>query len=268
MRQTDPLIAAALLSFTLFTAGSASGAVFAFDDVNHNKGGKYPSEYITVQGEISPGDAARLTSFLLRERERTEDAFEVRIESTGGNVAEAMKIGRLIRSLFLPVSVGRLGCMSACFLVYVGALDRYTSEGTVGVHRAFFHSAVAKNTDLLELDRRQRELSLLLREYMSEMEVPAAIQDRLQRHASTEILWLSSQELLALGLFASFWEEALVSRCGLDVAAYRGLAFPQSDEEVERHERRLKGFWTCKSQLAKSERRKALDKLSTRNKNN
>jgi hypothetical protein len=98
-----------------------------------------------LEGKIEPGDFEKVRSFLL-----SEYSLEIFLASPGGDLAEAMKIGRLVRSLKLETVVpGKYSsewvkknpgfrkahnlkdfssdytCTSACFFVFVAGIMRW-----------------------------------------------------------------------------------------------------------------------------------------------
>lgn len=94
-------------------------------------------EVITLTGKISLGDADRFDSFL--EAEGT--AFtEVRLNSPGGSVSDALAIGdRLRQEGFGTVMVAGDICLSACPYILAGGISRSVDpDAQVGVHQHFF----------------------------------------------------------------------------------------------------------------------------------
>jgi hypothetical protein len=98
---------------------------------------------ITIEGRIAPGDFVKFTSLALA----TKGANVVWLASPGGNLSEALRIGRLIRQLALEVrapadrarplvrleDADNNTCASACFFLYVAGVKR---EGSVlGIHK-------------------------------------------------------------------------------------------------------------------------------------
>jgi hypothetical protein len=87
--------------------------------------------WLRFKGEIKPG----LTN-ALAERLQREQAVGLIIESPGGNVSEARKLGRYLRARGLDVAVDQV-CASACIDVLAGGVSRYLAEGArVGIHQS------------------------------------------------------------------------------------------------------------------------------------
>jgi hypothetical protein len=114
-------------------------------------------QWISAEGEIKPGTAAKFRSFLAG----VEGRPPLIINSGGGSVDDALQIGRLVRARHLAVAVGRTGppapgtpsltgqppvrrglayaypaaCFSACTLILAGGVERYASMlANIGVH--------------------------------------------------------------------------------------------------------------------------------------
>lgn len=92
--------------------------------------------FVVVEGEILRGDANRF-EMLVR---RLNDPV-VFLNSEGGVVADALRMGVLVRELNLDTAVTREDvCLSACALVWVAGDTRYLSvQGRVGTHAAYIN---------------------------------------------------------------------------------------------------------------------------------
>lgn len=117
---------------------------------------------LVIEGKIVAGDYDRLRSFLSDRATFDKIGNGVFLASPGGDLREAIRIGRLIRALQLSTSApsgpaeGRkfgealIGpydlrdprmnyqCASACFLVFVAGIHRSLNwAGRLGIHRPF-----------------------------------------------------------------------------------------------------------------------------------
>ena len=87
--------------------------------------------WVRYEGEIGVGFADKVAARL-----RREGAVGLIINSHGGNVAEARRLGRYLRANGLKVAVDRV-CASACIDVLAGGVVRYvTKTARVGVHQS------------------------------------------------------------------------------------------------------------------------------------
>jgi hypothetical protein len=87
---------------------------------------------LVLHGDIERGDTARIE----RAISRSGKVEEVWLDSAGGNLAEGLELGRLLRRQGLSALVppGAV-CASACVYVLAGApLRRVAETGRVGVH--------------------------------------------------------------------------------------------------------------------------------------
>ena len=83
---------------------------------------------LVLSGEIVPGDYERLLAKIAEDDKRFLSQNKLILASSQGNAAEAMKIARLVKSLYTQVVVGPLTgrCAGACFLIYAAAVERGT----------------------------------------------------------------------------------------------------------------------------------------------
>lgn len=89
---------------------------------------------LTLNGQFESGESLRFQKFLST---HPKTQF-ILLQSYGGSVNEAMKVGQLIRRANLNTAVETY-CYSACFITLMSGTERYVQEGAyVGVHRPFF----------------------------------------------------------------------------------------------------------------------------------
>lgn len=104
---------------------------------------------VKIEGEIIEGDAGRLLKYY--QAYGPAGSATVYLRSRGGDVEEAMKLGLIIRRLYLATDAPYLDagkpaisaipsadpdnmiCASACFLIYAAGIDR--QGNAVGLHR-------------------------------------------------------------------------------------------------------------------------------------
>ncbi len=91
---------------------------------------------LRIEGRIAPGDAARFADHLADARmpERIE------MHSPGGSVADALEIGRRIRSEGATTAIIEgAACLSACpYMLAGGVIREVAPGGMVGVHQHYF----------------------------------------------------------------------------------------------------------------------------------
>ncbi|HYN78045.1 MAG TPA: hypothetical protein VES73_09665 [Lamprocystis sp. (in: g-proteobacteria)] len=99
--------------------------------VRFEQGGQPRAIWLRVSGEIDNGFADRVISELRRNR-----AVGLVINSPGGSVYEARRLGRYLRASGLRAAVDQI-CVSACIDVLAGGTERYaTRSAKLGVHQS------------------------------------------------------------------------------------------------------------------------------------
>lgn len=164
----------------------------------------------SMHGEIVEGDAIRFIAELIQ----WDDPPTVfNITSMGGNLDEAMEIGRIIRESQIPVwSWGE--CYSACVFIYVAGVER-DSRGTIGLHRPYFERKYFASLGSIEARKKYEELKDVSVEYLKEMEVSQSIIERIFATDSTAADILDAEEAnRILGHRSPFYEEWLTAKCG------------------------------------------------------
>jgi hypothetical protein len=98
-------------------------------------GGRENAALLT--GSIASGDAARLQTWL---QGLADPPTAFALHSPGGDVDEALDIGRIIRASGSPVVIASgASCFSACPYILAGGATREVSRGAlVGVHQHYF----------------------------------------------------------------------------------------------------------------------------------
>ena len=162
-----------------------------------------PLPGITIEGAIAPGDYQKLVALTLS----SKGAHTVWLASAGGNLSEALRMGRFIRSLGLSVSVpfskdeplvalknrANNTCSSSCFLLYAAGVSR---QGTVlGLHRP---SLPADEYFALGLDGAVDAFRVIrdaVTGYLEEMGVPSKYTSLMLSTANSDMVWLSSEDI-------------------------------------------------------------------------
>lgn len=113
-------------------------AVFCFSKTSHAADYTYfnskDRHVITINGEFKKGDVQDFQNFLNHHL----DVKYILLQSNGGSLNEAMKIGKVIRNHHLNTAVETY-CRSACFAVLMAGKSRYVyKDAYVGVHQPFF----------------------------------------------------------------------------------------------------------------------------------
>lgn len=165
-----------------------------------------------LSGEIVSGDFERVVEFV-----STNRTFPIvfALASPGGNVSEAMRIGRFFRDAKIIVNV--ISCDSACFLIWAGSPVR---QGAIQytqfkLHRPYFEQSTYQGIPLDEAiaihETAEREFS----NYLIEMGVPSFFVDRILTYRSSDSYDISGNGLVEIvGGKVRAVEEAMIAKCG------------------------------------------------------
>jgi len=197
-------------------SGSGTGAVF--------------------EGQIEAGDFDRFKDFILKGGRATD----IYLASPGGNLAEAMKIGMLVRLLKLSTVVpskqltnhGRdlvatrhdlknskdYACASACFFIFVGGIYRSSADhgpAILGIHSPTLSlndlTKVAPNQATVATDR----IRTIIKNYLKVMDVPAKYVEEIYSAPKSRVRWIRNDEFESD--FAGFIPELkafVAAKCG------------------------------------------------------
>jgi len=189
------------------------------------------SEQLYIVGPIVPGDYNR---FVAAVRSASGDVFSVDIVSLGGDVDEAIAIGRLIHKLGFATNApsaadyapearammcntaGRIArspcsCVSACFLIWAGGVAR--SGNDIHIHRIRFTDTSFGALPPTEASTRYQQALEHVHQYLLEMEIPESVWEKMVRMPS----WATEQvdnQSLAYMTWPPSYAEWLNARCG------------------------------------------------------
>lgn len=244
-----------LLPVLLFAASQSAQAIdLAYGSIDPNKPEKINA--IILKGEIRKGDYELLLRFARKDRQRFHSKMVV-LASQGGDLLEAIRIGVFLRKTYMDVFVNpKIGrCASACFLIYVAAVERDAVVPGLGIHRPTFAASEVEHLPLPEAERKHRELMQAVRSYLEDQQVPAYLIEKMFSLASTEIYWLTWEDLDRLGTRANWWDQVLVDRCRLNkkLEQVRG-------PEALKH---ISDVAACAYDISAEERLRNLDQLLT-----
>jgi len=139
---------------------------------------------IKFNGSINEGDSETFAFFLKKLYAKYGEttcrgAANVYIDSNGGSVEEALRIGEIIRSNEMTIWIGPNGkCFSSCVFLLAAGINRLIF-GSVGIHRPFYTKLDA-NTPISEVRRQREILNERIRNYLIRMDVsPKLLEDSL-----------------------------------------------------------------------------------------
>jgi hypothetical protein len=191
------------------------------------KAGMCATGYIV--GDIQPGDFEKVRKVYSGSHPYL---FRFLLNSPGGDVDEAIKIGRFFRKYLLnadaPVKwfgISQMAfaekvdcpgsdeskclCASACSLIWFGAVHRV---GRVGLHRPWTDSAAFRNAGPAEAESEYKRKMKEISNYLDEMEVPNSVAQKLLSTSSSDISWVDAEEGLELSPSFEEWTNATCGR--------------------------------------------------------
>lgn len=165
----------------------------------------YPS--IKLEGEIKNGDAKKIESLITKINQTCGDRSHqtmprVVFESKGGDVDEAMSIGRVIRKygystqlMFVRLKEDQsYGCFSSCVLAFASGVHKDSENGVLGIHRPFFSTTISKDLTLDQIRMKREKLNETIRTYLNEMDVSTKLLDDMLSIPPEKIKILTKEE--------------------------------------------------------------------------
>ncbi|MBJ6125410.1 hypothetical protein [Microvirga splendida] len=183
-----------------------------------------------MSGTIVPGDARRFEELLDKEGASIRS---LGLRSPGGDVAEAIQIGRTVRKRLLRTSAptedgdgqricfvggspevsSECVCLSSCFLIYAAGIHR--SGYVLGLHRPRYEEAFFAKLPLEQANAKYSAVIEQIKAYLVEMGVGDAYLRRMLRVSSSEMEILTREEAERdLNGFIPAMAEWLKAKCG------------------------------------------------------
>jgi hypothetical protein len=210
---------------------------------------------LVLSGEILPGDYERLLSRIAEDQNRFLTQNKLILASSEGNATEAMKIARLVKSLYTEVLVEPLTgrCAGACFFIYVAAAQRGSDgQNLLGIHRPGLAESEWNSMSTTEAALREDGMQSAARDFLLDNQLPGGLLEELFTHSSTDVYWLTASDEESLGAKSPAFQKLLAKNCGwndtLERAVYKGER-PLDD---------LKALSACRVRLTQPAAHKAL----------
>jgi hypothetical protein len=167
---------------------------------------------ISIHSEIKKGDSEAFTD--LTKAVANDRQIWVNLDSPGGDVVEAMRIGRLIRERFMFTAImPERKCASACVFILMAGVYRLAGPtARVGIHRPKFDSEYFAD---LTPDHARTIYDSMLREVQKYFLVDMSGSDEAFRLMmaipSDQLRWLTYDEVNRLNLLGAdpAWDEYL-----------------------------------------------------------
>ena len=151
-------------------ASPVSSADYSFRTKTHND---TKFGIIDLKGDIVSGDYDEFKATFEWVRSRVDVVLGLNLNSNGGVINEAVKIGTHVRLNGMTTAIAFEGkCYSSCALIFLSGLGRSKhsfTRGKLGVHRSYFTNAEQMNFTQLEqsLGKSHENISKYLRKVES-----------------------------------------------------------------------------------------------------
>ena len=172
------------------------------------------SDEVVLEGNIEAGDYDKLRGFILKNEVYPGEIY---LASPGGDLAEAMKIGRLLRELrwdtvvpaqppgFIATRESLIAahklkhpdtnymCASACFLVFIAGIHRTANIGDaiLGIHRPYLPEDNLKGMSGDQAIASTNRVRATVDGYLKEMGVPVKYADLMFSVPKEEVRWIN-----------------------------------------------------------------------------
>jgi hypothetical protein len=249
------MLARAMAFLLLWGATAPAAEIYYLDRDAFNNEYVGPVGPLVLSGEILPGDYDRLLDRIAEDPQRFLDENRLVLASSDGNAAEAIKIAKLVRSLYTKVSVGPLTgrCVGACFLIFAAAVEHVTDgSNLLGVHRPGLAGSEWTALSTTEAALREDGLQAPVHDFLVENEVPAELVDRSFDHLPTDAYYLSESDETTLGSKSPAFRKYLAKNCDWNDS------FERTVWQGERPADDLRKLAACRARVTQPEAKKAL----------
>jgi len=183
---------------------------------------KFNGNIIEISGEIKKGDYDNYLNLIVSHQ---SIPITVYLDSPGGNVSEAISIGKIMRKSLSQSIINKNGqCNSACFLLWASAVKRFPSQsaidfngyiGRIGLHRPFYEHSTYSELNTTKAKEEYKKLEAYVTSYLNELQIPSNIIETMFRMKSTDAYFITDTDLIEkIGQEAPFFEEWLIAKCG------------------------------------------------------
>lgn|GEM_PF-2609922 len=168
-----------------------------------------------LEGLIETGDSDKLLNKI-----KSTKHSGLLLNSKGGDLEEAIKIGNIVKTLGMSIFVSKDGiCGSACFFIYMNGLARFAAgiefkehakspeAGFIAIHRPFFKVADTNTNS------NQKLLEKKAAEYLKDLSVPTDLIEKMMSASSVDAYYLTIDDIDRLRTMPSEIEELYISKC-------------------------------------------------------
>ena len=182
-----------------------SSSIFAANVTLHESGRGCTLSGAFIEGDIEAADLKKFQNVVSTlknkygENNCKNSNTIIRINSRGGNVDEALLIGREIRKNSFGVLVlEKSQCLSSCVFILAGGVFKIVM-GTVGIHRPYFtYLQEGKSADEVRLMR--DSLNQRIKSFLNYVDVPESLLEEMLAYPPEKMKVLSEQDLIKFRL--------------------------------------------------------------------
>lgn len=179
------------------------------------------------------------------------------LESPGGDMVEAMAIGRFIRETASGTLVLK-HCASACVLALIAGISRSALEGSgVGLHRPYYESKEFAGLSLPDAEKKYKALREATRRYLEEMEMPTETIEKMFSISSDDVYYLTPLEKERVLVPPSAYSEWIRAKCSPPTAQEQELFKARGFNIFAQFDKRPPtdpAFWAFVSKMDNAER--------------
>lgn len=274
-------IAASTVSLRMAYAASVSGIrASCWTD---NKGCTRPPDSILIEGAIAKGDAKKFYAKVM-EVWLKSGGVRLILRSPGGNVGEALEIGRFVRMLLIetiapfprrlsgqpycpesdlfPARAASCVCASACFLIYAAGVPR--NMAYVLLHRPYINPKENAKLDIESSSAVSAKIRADVASYLREMEIPEDYATRMFATPSDSAIHIDYEAMRdRIAGYPAAIDEWLMAKCGVssfsqDQARFDALSDAHDEMALREFERQSLARRECTSIALQSKRNAAI----------
>ncbi len=236
-------------------------------DLKLSYSARYQQNTGLLYGEILPGDTQRVARFFIK---NPGVKFLV-LDSRGGDVIEAIRIGELVRALRISTEVAdRSLCASSCFFIWMNGAYRVSvaensrsGSGPVGLHRPFLVNPTNSEGSL----QLQSKIMLEVRNYLEKNLIPRRLIDIMLTRPSNDIYWLTWNDIEELSPTPPDLEELYIAKCQANtrqlLVQLEQANLKNDLQEKSRVEIQLRKIFDCTNDLDLEANAAAIKKLAS-----
>jgi len=161
---------------------------------------------VTLTGRINRGDTEklkglidRISSTLSQISGKKTRVGKIQMDSNGGDLLEAIKIGRMIRAQLINTQITHDSqCHSSCVIAFAGGNFR-APVGPTGIH-SFYSEEFISSKNHAHASSKYNDISDLIEAYLKEVRVSEALLDHMKRVPHYTMHLMTHEELKEYGL--------------------------------------------------------------------